>query len=73
MSDENVNVGVAVVVTATVIIFVSIFLVFDWVAGSTHRQFMSNLNVVMECRKTVDASKADHICGPIPQWKGYND
>jgi hypothetical protein len=71
MSDENV--GVAVVSIATVTLFVTIFLCINWVSGSTHRQFMSNLNVVMECRKTVDASKADHICGPVPQWKGYNE
>ena len=71
MSDEDV--GVAVVSIATVTLFVSIFLGINWVIGSTHRQFMSNLNVVMECRKTVDASKADHICGPVPQWKGYNE
>jgi hypothetical protein len=73
MSDENVGVSVIAIATVTVTLFVSIFLVFDWVSGSTHRQFMSNLNVVMECRKTVDASKADHICGPVPQWKGYNE
>jgi len=73
MSDEDVGVSVAFCVICSIILLCSIGLVANWVSGSTHRQFMSNLNVVMECRKTVDASKADHICGPVPQWKGYNE
>lgn len=55
-----------------IIFFMSLCFGISWAGGSTHRQFMSNLNVVLECRKTVDASKADHICGPVPQWKGYD-
>lgn len=59
--------------STTTILIMSLCFGITWASGSTHRQFMNNLNVVLECRKTVDASKADNICGPVPQWKGYDE
>ena len=50
-----------------------LFVGINYIEGSKHREFMSHLNVIMECRKTVDASKADHICGPVPTWENYTN
>jgi hypothetical protein len=32
--------------------------------------FLQNLNMVLECRKSVEISQMDKICGPIPQRGG---
>lgn len=74
MDNEATQFSIAFITTGIVVSIVIMSLSFgiSWASGSTHREFMNHLNVVMECRKTVDASKADHICGPVPQWKGYD-
>ena len=38
--------------------------------GGLHQQewaFQQNLNTVLECRKSVEITQMDNICGPIPQ------
>jgi hypothetical protein len=32
--------------------------------------FQQNLNMVLECRKSVELTQMDKICGPIPQRGG---
>jgi hypothetical protein len=32
--------------------------------------FLQNLNMVLECRKSVELTQMDKICGPIPQRGG---
>jgi hypothetical protein len=37
-------------------------------------QYMNNLNIVINCRKSygLNNSAADRICGPVPQWATYD-
>jgi hypothetical protein len=35
--------------------------------------FQQSLKTVLECRKTVEITQMDKICGPIPQRGGENE
>lgn len=69
--DEQFQRVTLTLVAASIAFLFCLFIKSAW--NDYHRKFMNHLNVVMDCRKTVDVSKADHICGPIPTWENYNN
>ena len=63
-------------VVAIICAFIIIVLCIGWSIKSEMKikeQFMNNLTIVINCRKSYGHNNltADRICGPIPQWSTY--